>query len=652
MEKFNNIGLARELTSCYDFQGFTNQEVWSRIAQKINIIIEHFNYLDKKIENEKDNNKAKFDYLLGQGLTEKVAKAILEKINDGTLGGLINDTLLKGINDKVDTFQETFTEQLDNIVLGEYIIDSTTDNEMTLNAILNTDYLRYRNNFLYADFFKKLRSGEYVKITCLGDSITYGYDITSNDRRPADTNPCDDGTYHHFERASKTYPEALSEFLNGVYNNKVTVINKGFAGDNTEMCYNRWNKNSKSDLTLINLGINDAIGDWNTWHNDLNKYILWYEKLICREIARGSAVVILIPHKLQLSNDISIDVFRKALIQLANKYNCPILDLNKAFANYSYDNYSDTTHLNGKGYTILAALTMPVFIGNGLLNIDKVVNNTVMLSRPSIENITSFGTTLFTSQNGGYTAWEYANNQSILTGFETGGGVVYSFETLEDNMFVIPNVWTNGSYKIELDFNVEQPYLSLYNLTDTTQSKIPSSKSYDKSTNGINIDDGLRIARKGKHTLKITSLSGNNSLNGIVFKSYPSENEKKKVLIKNTHNEWSTSPTQVNSIAFSINEIETCLGITIPNEEGWKCPTLKITVTNIDGDILTYALFIGRKNGDNYLKLSNVLDTFNLSVSNKTRTITSVSLDVTQQIITLNFGGALDSLGNVRIDLF
>lgn len=117
MEKFNNIGLARELTSCYDFQGFTEQEVWSRIAQKINIIIEHFNYLDKKIENEKDNNKAKFDYLLGQGLTEQVAKAILEKINDGTLGGLINDTLLKDINNKVDNFKNTFSEQLDNIAL-------------------------------------------------------------------------------------------------------------------------------------------------------------------------------------------------------------------------------------------------------------------------------------------------------------------------------------------------------------------------------------------------------------------------------------------------------------------------------------------------------------------------------------------------------
>ena len=103
MDKINNIGLSRLLTSVYDFDGFTEQEVWCRIAQKINIIIEHFNYLDKKIENEKENNKAKFDYLLGEGLTETVAKILIEKINDGTIGNLLNKTLLKEINDKIET---------------------------------------------------------------------------------------------------------------------------------------------------------------------------------------------------------------------------------------------------------------------------------------------------------------------------------------------------------------------------------------------------------------------------------------------------------------------------------------------------------------------------------------------------------------------
>lgn len=133
MDKINNIGLSRLLTSVYDFEGFTEQEVWCRIAQKINIIIEHFNYLDKKIENEKENNKAKFDYLLGEGLTEAVAKIILEKIADGTIGELINDTLLKDINNKVDdfkievnnnvdTFKSEINEQLDNKV--EYTSES------------------------------------------------------------------------------------------------------------------------------------------------------------------------------------------------------------------------------------------------------------------------------------------------------------------------------------------------------------------------------------------------------------------------------------------------------------------------------------------------------------------------------------------------
>ena len=150
MEKFNNIGLARELTSCYDFLGFTEQEVWSRIAQKINIIIEHFNYLDKKIENEKENNKAKFDYLLGEGLSEQVAKYLLEKISDGTIGKLINETLLKDIYDKVDEVElemlSTLSDEIGSVnkdieAVNEELdtkakeIKSLNDNKMDKNTV-------------------------------------------------------------------------------------------------------------------------------------------------------------------------------------------------------------------------------------------------------------------------------------------------------------------------------------------------------------------------------------------------------------------------------------------------------------------------------------------------------------------------------------
>ena len=58
MDKIDNIGLTRMLTQSYDFEGFTTQEVWSRIAQRMNIIIEHFNYLNNKIDLQKEEIEA------------------------------------------------------------------------------------------------------------------------------------------------------------------------------------------------------------------------------------------------------------------------------------------------------------------------------------------------------------------------------------------------------------------------------------------------------------------------------------------------------------------------------------------------------------------------------------------------------------------
>ena len=58
MNKIDNIGLTRMLTQSYDFDGFTTQEVWSRIAQRMNIIIEHLNYLNNKIDLQKEEIEA------------------------------------------------------------------------------------------------------------------------------------------------------------------------------------------------------------------------------------------------------------------------------------------------------------------------------------------------------------------------------------------------------------------------------------------------------------------------------------------------------------------------------------------------------------------------------------------------------------------
>lgn len=110
IEKIRNIGLDKLVTQVYDFDSLTTDELMCKFAQKINIIIEHFNYLDKECQNNNENIKLKLDYLLGQGLEEQVARRLLELINNGTLGKLINETLLKEINDKLDIIENKVVE--------------------------------------------------------------------------------------------------------------------------------------------------------------------------------------------------------------------------------------------------------------------------------------------------------------------------------------------------------------------------------------------------------------------------------------------------------------------------------------------------------------------------------------------------------------
>ena len=102
IDKIRNIGLDKLVTQVYDFDGLTTDELMCKFAQKINIIIEHFNYLDKTVQNKIENINLKLEYLTDQGLDEQVSKTLRELIDNGTFGNLINQTLFKDINKKVD----------------------------------------------------------------------------------------------------------------------------------------------------------------------------------------------------------------------------------------------------------------------------------------------------------------------------------------------------------------------------------------------------------------------------------------------------------------------------------------------------------------------------------------------------------------------
>ena len=110
IDKIRNIGLDKLVTQVYDFDSLTTDELLCKFAQKINIIIEHLKYIDDRSYNSDKAMEEKLHYLLGQGLEEQVAKRLLDLINNGTLGKLINETLLKDINDKLVNIENKVVE--------------------------------------------------------------------------------------------------------------------------------------------------------------------------------------------------------------------------------------------------------------------------------------------------------------------------------------------------------------------------------------------------------------------------------------------------------------------------------------------------------------------------------------------------------------
>ena len=179
MDKIDNIGLTRMLTQAYDFDGFTTQEVWSRIAQRMNIIVEHFNYLDSKFNNQKENVDKKLEYLLNDGLTEQVARQILLRIDDGTMEELINTNVFNSLNttiennkldieSKLNNYKEENNNELNNInnELNEKYNSNKQEIDNNLNKI-NTINNNLSNYMLKSDLITETGSitlGENIKI--------------------------------------------------------------------------------------------------------------------------------------------------------------------------------------------------------------------------------------------------------------------------------------------------------------------------------------------------------------------------------------------------------------------------------------------------------------------------------------------------------
>lgn len=509
------FSLKKSCFTVYDTSGYTIQEVLSNFQCIINEILEQVR--ENKITC--DSAEKLLELIKNDLLPKEVKINIQELIDNGTLEQMIN-TLTLG---KIDDLEV---------------------------EIENLKELQQLNTNLYAKFLHKLRTtNESITICCIGDSMTYGTDTNSVDKRPADNIPTDNGSSHKVTRASTTYPEALQIELNKIYSNSIVVKNHGFSGDGTKKGFNHWNA-SGCDLAIINYGINDAINSNIDYMGDVEEFLLWYRKIIERELANKTAVILVTPPKQILVSGyekdgrIAVDTFSLAVEMLGREYNCPVIDGNILLEGYGGVFYSDTTHLTGLGYKIYACNLLPILIGEGANKPYKINGYDMLGSNNLLDNFVLTNNAQLVKNSSYPTPSEFAGFGCGIF-IKDGQSVTYSFYTEQPNMVVVPSFFSNSSncqVVMELDRGIPQPETQnlFYTYSQSVIDRTVEEKSVIVVTNNDLVDYSnrvyslknlknennphLKILKRGWHTITISTNFGNTTdsctLYGLEFLTF------------------------------------------------------------------------------------------------------------------------------------
>lgn len=534
------------------------------------------------------------------------------------------------------------------------------------------EYQKKQTEYL-ANFYKKITHDKIATIVCQGDSMTYGQDNNSADNRPADTNLTDDGTAHTQPRAGKTYPEALQENLQAIYGNQITVINKGYSGDWVEISYNHWNANSNADLALVMLGTNDSnLGaSWvpGEVKGDLSKYIIDMRKLIERFLDWSTPVILLTPTRLYNQENLETttshitESYRNALFQLGEEYNIPVIDTELFMNGWDDTYYSDTVHLNTKGYTAFASRLTSILIGF-LHSVPFINSGDALGVRVTRDNFIKSGGVVLQTSSGSYGAEEGISGEGVLAKIPDNEWIYYSFFTNEENLIFIPVFSvSSGVLELQLDFGTEQGSTTLLSSIeqDVPQGFKPlSTISTSKATNNSDVWNGninkdttnqyLHVVNKGFHVLRVKNTGSAGSfvyLNGFVVLSFKDFiNQKKNQIVGHysfqTHSTISDG-SSISSSSVKLSDIEKVLGVTY-GVDYWKHTPLIITVYNYDQKIIRYILQVGQRNSSgNYfiLKTLSEVDLAQTVDPGQVRTLDSVSWDNANDSLIFNWGGAL-----------
>lgn len=443
---------------------------------------------------------------------------------------------------------------------------------------------------------KKLRMNKPTKVAIFGDSVmwgfwtlTDGFQLGKDYVTPGNTDDygsSDSGyaSYGIYQNAVRI-PDKFIEALNKVYEGNITYVNKVWTGTTAgikkvlkggkeELEGNSifaHYKASCADFSIINLGINDAMGGHVSaeYVGKPELFIEGYRALIERELENGTAVICLSPcRQATVSTDRDgfvdrkdvddrtiVDIYEQIIYNLCQDYGIPFINGNIMTKNIPNVESTDFTHFTAAGNTSIGYRLASILIGQGPQYPYHVNDGSYFAVRHQLDNVNITGNAKFaysTTSPNIPTALTTADLQSTTVVRNPGGieavlddntsSVVWSFYCDADGMVVIPCLQLEDTteIKMELDFGADQGKWGNYWTYANSDASIdraykePSSITINNAattgnkygrhllTGTHSANKVIRITTEGWHTIRIykTSEAGKAHIFGLDFMTF------------------------------------------------------------------------------------------------------------------------------------
>ena len=255
------------------------------------------------------------------------------------------------VREKVNYFIENSNK------IQDIITKLTTNTNIIENIVQQIELYKNKQAINFSKFQQELFYKNHdTSIACVGDSLTYGLDEVSSDRRVSTADVTDIGVSTN-PISKFTYPEMLRACLWEVYGKSFPVKKMAVGGDTLTKALERWTNNPDVKIAIMMFGTNDSYREENT-----ETFIKNYFKLIKRFLDWGTAIVLLTPPKKYEYSEIQ-DVHAEVVKTIGKLLNIPVIDTRELFDGYPLDDLTtDYVHFKPDMYYLLGAKISSLFV--------------------------------------------------------------------------------------------------------------------------------------------------------------------------------------------------------------------------------------------------------------------------------------------------